>query len=185
MPNYAQQYQQTLANAFPKVLHFGALWNNTNKGLYKADEAHANTIYLPTVTTTGRVNGARGKIGTATVRHNNEWEAKTLTNHRTWDTLVHPQDINQTNMVATLQNITKAFNEQQKFKEMDCYLSSKIYTDWKALSGKAASTLVMTKDNILSYIDSVMAAMDEADVPQEGRILYCTTTMDTLIKNAK
>lgn len=182
--NYAKLYQDALANAFPKVLYFGDLWNTPNKSVYKADEAHANTIYLPTVETSGRVNGSRSSIKAASVRHSNDWEAKTLTNHRIWDTLVHPHDINQTNMVLTLQNITKAFNEQQKFKEMDCYLASKIYTDWSALSGKAANTAALTKADVLAYIDGVMEAMDDAEVPGSGRILYVTPAMNTLIKNA-
>ena len=184
MANYAKQYQSALAQAFPKVLHFGDLWNTPNKGIFKVDEAHANTIYLPILATTGRVNGSRGTIRAAAQRHSNEWEPKKLENHRTWDTLVHPQDINQTNMVLTLQNITKTFNETQKFKEMDCYLASKLYTDWAALSGKSANTTALTASTILAYIDKVMEAMDEAEVPEEGRILYVTPAYNTLIKNA-
>ncbi len=181
--NYAKQYQSALANAFPKVLHFGDLWNTPNKSVYKVDEAHANTIFLPVLTTTGRVNGSRGSVKTPSQRHSNDWESKTLSNHRIWDTLVHPQDINQSNMVLTLQNITKTFNETQKFKEMDCYLASKVFTDWAALGG-TANTTAMTKSTILAYIDSVMQAMDEAEVPEEGRILYVTPEYNTLIKNA-
>lgn len=182
--NYAKQYQQALANAFPKVLHFGDLWNTPNKANYKTDEAHANVIYLPVLSTTGRVNGSRGSVKTPAQRHSNDWEAKTLSNHRIWDTLVHPQDINQSNMVLTLQNITKTFNETQKFKEMDCYLASKVYTDWAALSGSAENTTAMNTTTILAYIDKVMQAMDEAEVPEEGRILYVTPEYNTLIKNA-
>lgn len=182
--NYAKQYQQALAQAFPKVLHFGDLWNTPNKSVYKVDEAHANTVYLPVLSTTGRVNGSRGSVKTPAQRHSNDWEAKTLTNHRIWDTLVHPQDINQTNMVLTLQNITKTFNETQKFFEMDCYLASKVYSDWSQLSGKTADSTALTSSTILAYIDKVMQAMDEAEVPEEGRILYVTPEYNTLIKNA-
>lgn len=182
--NYAKQYQQALAQAFPKVLHFGDLWNTPNKSIFKVDEAHANTVYLPVLATTGRVNGSRGSVKTPAQRHSNDWEAKVLSNHRIWDTLVHPQDINQTNMVLTLQNITKTFNETQKFKEMDCYLASKIYSDWASLSGKSADSSALTASNILKYIDEVMQAMDEAEVPEEGRILYVTPAYNTLIKNA-
>ncbi len=85
--NFAKQYQETLANAFPQVLHFGDLWNTANKALYKVDEAHANTVYLPVLSTTGRVNGARGSVMKPSQRHSNDWEVKTLSNHRIWDTL--------------------------------------------------------------------------------------------------
>lgn len=184
MDNFAQKYQDALAQAFPKVLHFGDLWNTANKATFKLDEAHANVVYLPVLSTTGRVNGSRGTIKDASQRHSIEWEAKTLKNHRIWDTLVHPQDINQSNMVLTIQNITKVFNETQKFKEMDCYLASKLFTDWSAISGKTADTTALTAANILSYIDGVMQAMDEAEIPEEGRILYVTPQYNTLIKNA-
>lgn len=182
--NFAKQYQETLANAFPQVLHFGDLWNTANKALYKVDEAHANTVYLPVLSTTGRVNGARGSVMKPSQRHSNDWEVKTLSNHRIWDTLVHPQDVNQTNMVLTVQNITKTFNETQKFKEMDCYLVSKIYSDWSQLQNTAANTSALTSENILTYIDEVMQAMDEAEIPEEGRLLYVTPEYNTLIKNA-
>lgn len=63
--NYATQYQQALVNAFPKVLHFGALWNVANASKYKPVDA--KTIKLPVLDTTGRVEGSRGSI---TVRLN-------------------------------------------------------------------------------------------------------------------
>ncbi|EQH19567.1 hypothetical protein [Clostridioides difficile] len=47
--------------------------------------------------------------------------------------MVHPADINQTNYVASIGNITKVYNEEQKFPEMDAYCISKIYADWTAL----------------------------------------------------
>lgn len=180
--NYATQYQQMLANAFPKVLHFGALWNLANASKYKPVDA--KTIKIPVLDVTGRVEGSRGSITGPQVRHSNDWETKTLSNHRKWDTFIHPVDIIQTNMVLTIQNITKTYNEQQKFKEMDCYISSKLYTDWAALDG-TADTTALTKDNVLDYIDTVMEKMDEAFVPAVGRILYVTPQVNTMIKNAK
>lgn len=180
--NYATQYQAALANAFPKVLHFGALWNVANAGKYKPVDA--KTIKIPVLDVTGRVEGSRGSISAPSVRHSNDWETKTLINHRKWDTLVHPMDISQTNMVLTIQNITKSYNEQQKFREMDCYMSSKLYADFSGIGGVANST-ALTKDSILAYIDSVMEAMDEAFVPSVGRTLYVTPQTNTLIKNAK
>lgn len=180
--NYATQYQQMLANAFPKVLHFGALWNLANASKYKP--VNAKTIMIPVLDVTGRVEGSRSSITGPQVRHSNEWETKTLTNHRKWDTFVHPVDITQSNMVLTIQNITKIYNEQQKFKEMDSYVSSKLYTDWAALGG-TASTAALTTDNVLGYIDTVMEAMDEAFVPAIGRRAYVTPQVNTMIKNAK
>ncbi len=180
--NYAESYQQALANAFPKALHFGALWRTENASKYK--KIDAKTVKIPVLDVTGRVDGDRGKITGPSTRHSLDWESKTLTQHRKWDTLVHPVDVNQTNMVLTITQITKTYNEQQKFKEMDCYTSSKLYSNFTNQGGRA-STQTLTKENILAYIDEVMEAMDEAFVPSSGRILYVTPHTNTLIKNAK
>jgi len=180
--NYAKAYAQALAQAYPYVLHFAALRSTENDSRYRW--TGAKTIEIPSLTTTGRVDGDRDTIGTAKRNFNNAWEPKTLTNHRKWSTLVHPLDIDETNQVASIQNITKVFNEEQKFPEMDAYLISKLYTDWAAAGGTADST-VLTVDNILSKFDSYMVDMDEANVPKVGRILYTTPTIKSVLQNAK
>ena len=180
--NYAQAYQAALAQAYPYVLHFAALRSTENDGRYKW--TGANTIQIPVLSTTGRVDADRDTIGTATRNYNNSWEPKTLQNHRKWSTLVHPLDIDETNYVASIQNITKVFNEEQKFPEMDAYLVSKVYADWLAAGG-TADTTALTVDNVLSKFDAWMEAMDDANVPGTGRILYTTPAVKTLLKQAK
>lgn len=180
--NYAQTYAQALAQAYPYVLHFAALRSTENDSRYRW--TGAKTIEIPSLTTTGRVDGDRDTIGTAKRNFDNAWEPKTLLNHRKWSTLVHPMDIDETNQVASIQNITKVFNEEQKFPEMDAYLISKLYADWVAAGG-TADTTVLTTDNILTVFDSMMVAMDEKNVPKVGRILYTTPAIKTMLKNAK
>ena len=99
--NYAQAYQAALAQAYPYVLHFAALRSTENDGRYQW--TGANTIQIPILSTTGRVDADRDTIGTATRNYNNSWEPKTLANHRKWSTLVHPLDIDETNHVASIQ----------------------------------------------------------------------------------
>jgi hypothetical protein len=180
--NYAAQYAQALANAYPYALHFGALYNTPNNTKYQV--VNAQTIKIPKMNVTGRTDGDRDGIGEKRRNFSNEWETKALTNHRKWDTLVHPADIIQTNMVTTIQNITQTMNETEKFPEMDKYCISKIYAEWIAL-GNAARTDVLTMINILNIFDSMMENMDEKNVPQMGRILYITPAVSTIIKNAK
>ena len=170
--NYAGSYAQALAQAYPYVLHFAALRSTENDARYKW--TGAKTIEIPSLSTTGRVDADRDSIGTAKRNYENAWEPKTLGNHRQWSTLVHPMDIDETNHVASIQNITKVFNEEQKFPEMDAYMVSKIFADWTEAGGAADSTAI-TEDNILQLFDSYMEAMDEARVPKNGRILYLTT----------
>jgi len=180
--NYAQAYQQALTQAYPYVLHFAALRSTENDSRYKWDGAQ--TILIPSLSTTGRVDGSRDTIGTASRNFDNAWEPKTLQNHRKWSTLVHPMDIDETNQVASIQNITRVMNEEQKFPEMDAYLVSKVYTDWAAAGG-AADTEALTVENILQRFDAWMEAMDEANVPGSGRYLYVTPAINTMLKQAK
>ena len=180
--NYATQYSQALAQAYPYVLHFAALRSTDNDGRYKWVDG--NTIKIPRLTTTGRTDGNRDTIEAAKRNFDNTWETKTLGNHRQWSTLVHPMDVDETNQVASIQNITKVFNEEQKFPEMDAYLISKVYADWTGF-GKVGDTTVLTEDNILPVFDNWMAAQDEANVPQSGRILYITPAARKILKNAK
>ena len=180
--NYATQYSQALAQAYPYVLHFAALRSTDNDGRYKWVDG--STIKIPVLSTTGRTDGDRDAIEIAKRNYDNTWETKTLGNHRQWSTLVHPMDIDETNQVASIQNITKVFNEEQKFPEMDAYLVSKLHADWTAL-GMVADTTVLNEQNILPTFDNWMADMDEKNVPQSGRILYLTPAYRKILKNAE
>lgn len=179
--NYAKQYSRALSQAFPYVLNFGALYNTPNNRTYRW--VNARTIEIPSIKTTGRVDADRDTIATAQRNFTNAWEPKVLENERKWSTLVHPMDIDQTNMVATIANITRVMNEEQKFPEMDAYCVSKIYNDWTTL-GKTADTTVVSEQTVLTVFDTLMLKMDNARVPVQGRILYCTHEVKTMLKNA-
>ena len=184
MPNalkYATSYGKALEQMFPYRLYFGALYNTPNNGRFRW--VNSKTIEIPSIATTGRTNASRDSIGTAQRNYDNDWEAKTLTNQRKWSTLVHPKDIDQTNMVATIANITRVFNEEKKFPEMDAYTISKLYSDWVAQS-MSPDTDTITAANVLAKFDAFMLAMDNARVPLAGRILYCTNEVKSLLKNA-
>lgn len=188
--SFAQEYARELANAFPYALHFGALYATPNNGRYRMGE-NGKGVYIPRITTTGRVNANRDTISLATRNYHNSWEYKPLTRERKWSTSIHPENIDQTNMTATIENILNAFNNEQKFEEMDAYVASQLYylythTDAgdSEKTAKEADTTVLTTANILTVFDAAMTAMDEANVPSEGRILYATPAAKRLIENA-
>lgn len=191
--NYATEYQRALEQAYPYALYFGKLYSTPNNNRYRW--INSKTIEIPSISTTGRTNADRDSIGTAQRNYNNAWETKTLVNERKWSTLVHPKDIDQTNMVTSIANITKVFNEEHKFPEMDAYTVSKIYYDWSttiagdaahgAYTGKVASTTELTVDTVLAEFDAMMLAMDNARVPVTGRVLYVTNEVKTMLKNAQ
>ena len=180
--NYATEYSRALSQAFPYVLNFGALYNTPNNNVYRW--VNAKTIEIPSISTSGRVDSDRDSIETAQRNYNNAWETKTLTNQRKWSTLVHPMDVDQTNLVTTIANITRVFNEEQKFPEMDAYTVSKIYTDWVAL-GNTPDTTAITTANALAIFDKLMLNMDNAMVPANGRICYVTNEVKYILKEAE
>lgn len=180
--NYAEQYARELAQAYPYALNFGALYATPNNGRYRMGE-DGKTVYIPNLSTTGRVAADRDTIATATRNYDNAWEPKTLKNQRKWSTLVHPKDIDQTNAVASIANITQTFNEEQKFPEMDAYCVSEIYKLWIE-QGHVADHTVLDASNVLAVFDRLMLKMDNARVPANGRILYCTNEVKTLLKQA-
>lgn len=180
--NYATEYSQALAQAYPYSCYFGKLWSAT-KPEVKFDSA--NTIKLPKITTTGRVNGNRNTIATATRNFDNDWETKVVNNHRIWSTLIHPRDIAETNHVVTIQNVTKVFNETQKFPELDAIALSTLFSLKNAKSAVTQQIKgYITKETVLTAFDTMMTAMDEARTPRAGRILYVDFPTETLIKNA-
>ncbi|NGT65171.1 capsid protein [Clostridium perfringens] len=180
--NYATQYAKELANAYPYVLYSGRLWSTDNSKKYKVVDA--KTIKIPRLSTTGRVDGDRTKIGDFSQNFSNDWETKELKNHRIWQTLVHPQDVNQTNQVASITNITQTMNETQKFPELDAMMFSTLYTLKNAKTAITAETAELTSKTALAKFDAMMDAMDEGLVPPTGRILYVDTFTKTLLDNA-
>lgn len=125
--NYAAEYSRALAQAYPYLSYFPEIWAANNSNLYKP--GIGKTMYIPTLTTTGAHAANRDQItGTFNRNWDNALQAVTLEMDREWDTLVDPMDFEETNQVATIADVTKAFNEQQKVPEMDAYLAAKLYS---------------------------------------------------------
>ena len=193
--NYAKEYSRALSQVFPYTLNFGALYSTPNNNRYRW--INAKTIEIPSISTTGRVNADRDSIQTAQRNYDNAWETKTLSNERKWSTLVHPMDIDQTNMVTSIANITQVFNDEQKFPEMDAYTISKLYADWLltddqlgtpvggVLPKRTPDTTELTVATVLGVFDDLMLKMDNERVPANNRILYVTHEVKKLLKNAQ
>lgn len=179
--NYAKEYSQALAQAYPYTLYFGALWSATKPDVKFLNN---NTVILPSLSVKGRSNGDRDSIGTFSRNFNNAEETKVLKRHRTWDTLIHPRDIDETNHVASISNITKVMNEEQKFPEMDAEMITELYALKNAIEAVAPDD-ILTIANVLTKFDAMMDKMDEARVPAAGRLLYADTYTKTLIDTAK
>ena len=179
--NYAAEYSAALAQAYPYLSYFGAIWASENSNRYRS--GMGKTMYIPTVTVKGAHAVNRDQItGTFNRNFNNEWQAVELQMDREWDTLVDPMDITETNDVANLANITRAFVETQKVPEMDAFLASKLAEFASAFGG--TSTQSLTSSSILTEWDNALAYMTNQRVNRDRVVAYMTPATYKLLKQA-
>jgi hypothetical protein len=175
--NYAAEYSRALANAYPYLSYFGPIWAANNSNLFKP--GMGKTMYIPSFTVAGARAVNRDQItGTFNRNWNNELQAVTLDMDREWDTLIDPMDIVETNDVATIGNITRTFNEQQKVPEMDAYLAAKLF------SFVTPDTTTLTAANILEKWDGYLEALTNARVNRDRVTAYLTPATYKLLKEA-
>lgn len=180
--NYAEQYMQALQQRFAEGLAFSELYSTPNNQNIRF--INAKTIQIPRITVGGFVDVDRDVVGSYTRRADNDFETKTIEHDREFRTLVDPQDIDESNVALSIANVTRVFNDEQKIPEMDKYIASKLYSEYVEFGGNVDQT-ALTVENILNVFDDMMEKMDEAEVPQEGRILYATPATKKLLKQAQ
>ena len=179
--NYAAEYSRALAQAYPYLSYFAAIWASENSNRYRP--GMGKTMYIPTVTTSGAVDVNRNQInGTFNRNWNNQWQAVELQMDREWSTLIDPMDIDETNSVATIANITRAFVEFEKIPEMDAFLASKLAKFAADFGG--TSTQSLTSSTILEEWDKAIAYMTNQRVNRDRVLAYMTPATYKLLKQA-
>lgn len=179
--NYAAQYGRELANAYPYLSYYGDLWNAGESQRFRP--LRGKTVYIPSMTTSGARAVNRDRIdGVFTRGFEVNWEAHDLQMDREWDTLVDPMDIDETNEVATIANITRTFNEFQKVPEMDAYMSSKLAGFASAFGG--VSTASLDGSSILTEWDKAIAYMTNQRVNRDRVRCKITPAAYKLLKEA-
>lgn len=177
--NYAEAFTQILQQKYAKELCSYDL-TQSNLGVRFIN---AQTIKLPRLSMSGYKDHTR-TAGFNAGTLSNDWEAKKLAHDRDIEFFVDPMDIDETNLTLSVANIQNEFETTQAIPEKDSYRFSKLHADLTKQTGKIDKT-VITKTNLLEWYDEMMAYMDEAGVPEEGRILYATPTFKKLIKEAE
>ena len=176
--NYVTQFTDLIQKKYMHELKSYALTQSNPQVKF----INAQTIKLPKLTTTGYKDHSRTPgFNAGTVA--NDWEAKRLEFDRDVEFWIDPLDIDETNLVLSMANIQNTFEETQAIPEKDCYRFSKLHAELTRLSGTIDET-VLTPANILAKFDELMEAMDEAGVPESGRIIYATPTYRTMLKQA-
>jgi len=177
--DYAQTFTQILQQKYAKELCSDALAQSNPQVKF----LNAQTIKLPRMTVSGYKDHTR-TIGFNAGVMSNDWEPKKLSHDRDIEFFVDPMDIDETNLTLSVANIQNTFETEQAIPEKDSYRYSKLHAEMTACTGRIDTT-VISAANFLEAFDTEMALMDEAGVPEEGRILYATPTMRKIIKEAE
>lgn len=177
--DYAETFTQFLQQKYTKELCSDALAQSNQNVKF----INAQTIKLPRMTVSGYKDHTRTP-GFNAGTMSNDWEAKKLTHDRDIEFWIDPMDIDETNLTLSVANIQNIFETEQAIPEKDSYRFSKLHAELTAHSGRIDTTLVDAA-NFLEAFDTEMAVMDEAGVPEEGRILYVTPTMRKIVKEAE
>lgn len=175
--NYATQFEKEIMQKYSRELLTADLTtqNVTFVG--------ANKIKIPYVSVTGYKDHSRnGGFNRGSVQ--NQFMEKTLSFDRDIEFFVDAMDVEESNQALSAANITNTFITEQDVPETDCYRLSKLHTDFTALGGTVTQDAV-TAATILDKFDTLMEEMDEDEVPEEGRILYLTPNIYTMLKQAE
>ena len=179
--NYAAQYGRALQTAYPYLSYYADLWNMGESERFRP--LNGKTVYIPIMTTSGARAANRDQItGTFNRNFNIDWQAMTLTMDREWDTLIDPLDVVETNDVATISNVTRVFNEQQKVPEMDAYMSAKL-AGFAAANG-GTSSVELTSASILTEWDKAIEYMTNQRVNRDRVRAKITPAAYKLLKQA-
>lgn len=180
--DYAEMFTRQLAQKYERELISYDL-TLSNQGI---KFLNAQTIKIPRLTVSGYKDHNRSSIGFNTGSVSNDWEPKKLQHDRDIEIPIDPMDVDETNLVVEMANIQNTFEEEQAIPEKDSYRFSKLLTEATtyASNGAVVDENVLTKATILEWFDEKMAHMDDNSVPQDGRILYLTSAMQKLIKEA-
>lgn len=180
--NYVKQFRQELEQKYARELASGDLKDQGVKFI------GAQTVNIPNIVMGGyKPHSRSGGFSSGNISHS--YTPKTLAHDRSIEFFVDAMDVDETNQNLSAANITNTFEEEQAIPELDAYRFSKLYTDYKALADASSGAFSvddtpLTVKNILLIFDSYMETMDDAGVPEDGRILYVTAAVNTIIKNA-
>lgn len=177
--NYATEFGDILVQKYEAEQKSNALYLS-NPGIEWLDY---KTLKVPYITTSGYKNHARtGAFNSGSLT--NDYQTLTLSHDRDVEFFIDTMDADETKRALQVANITNVFESEQAIPERDCYTFSKLYADFVTASG-TPDTTVLSTSNILGTFDDLMCAMDDASVPEEGRILYVTPAVAKLLKEAQ
>lgn len=177
---YADQFSNHLRELYGHDL--------TSIDLYNSNQdikiINGKNLKIPRLKVSGYKDHTRGSLGFNTGTAQNDYQTVSLDHDRDIEFPLDPMDVDETNLVVSIANIQKRFDKTQAIPEQDCYTYSKLYSEF-VRAGGTVKTTALTKANILSELDDDLSAMEDAGVDLSRVIMYTTTAVKKLLKNAE
>lgn len=141
------------------------------------ETANAKSVLVPKMVLQGLGNYDRSNgyvKGDVTL----EWVTHTFTQDRGRSFQIDAMDNEETAMVA-FASLSGEFIRTQVAPEIDAYRFS-------TYSSKAVNSVeeTLTKDNVITTIDTAIGALDDAEVPETDRVLFVSVGTYNLMKNS-
>ena len=178
--NYVTTFENKIRELYGQAL--------TSDDLFHSNEDinihNTKDIKIPTLSVSGYKDHSRSSMSFNSGSYNNAFETKTLAHDRDIEFGVDPLDVDETDMILSIGNIQNRFERTQAIPELDCYTYSKLYSEAVRLN-MTVKTTSLTTANILTDFDENLAVMEDAGVPLDRVILYCTSTIKKLLKEAQ
>lgn len=175
--NYATQFEPDLKQKYSRELITSDLTTQDVKFV------GANKIKIPYLTLSGyKDHGRSGGFNRGSVT--DQFMEMTLLHDRDIEFFVDVMDVDETNQALSAANITNTFEKEKAIPEADAYRLSKLYAEFISAGGTPTNT-ALTTANILTVFDQLMEAMDEQEVPEDGRMLYVIPSVYRLLKQAE
>lgn len=178
--NYAEKFEPLLQEKYAAESKSEGLTTNSSQVRFSG----AQTIEVPTVKLGGYGAHDRTTAGFNSSAFSSSYTPYKLAWDRDVEFFIDPMDIDETNQALSIANIQNTFEEDVAIPERDKYRFSKLYQE-AVKYGVTPDTTALTTANILTKFDDMMEAMDEAEVKEEGRILYVTPAVYKLLKTAE
>ena len=181
--NYVEQFRTELQQKYARELKSAGLTTGTGAGGLSTSFVGTNTIKIPRLQLGGYMEHSR-LGGWNRQNISNDFEIKKLEHDRNVEFYVDAMDVDETNQIVSMTNITNVFETEHAIPELDAYRFSKLYTEFADTFEQDVDHTALDADNVLAMFDQFMEEMDEDGVPESGRILYVTSSVATMIKNA-
>ena len=178
--NYVTQFLPRIISMYGHLLTSDELFQSN----LDINIINTKDIRLPKITVSGYKDHDRKSLSFNTGTYGNDWETRALEHDRDIEFAIDPMDVDETNQIASIANYQVRFEKTQAIPELDCYTYSKLFTEAKRV-GASIKNDTPTVSNILADFDANIEAMEEAGVPLDRVIMFCTPKLKTLLKNAE